>query len=248
MTASVSRTLIRTLVVDDEALSRANLTVLLHSDPDIELLPECESGDQAIQSIRALKPDLVFLDIQMPGCDGFDVLEMLGSELQAAVVFVTAFDRHAIRAFEVAALDFLLKPFDDARFAKTIARAKEKIASQQQTPNKSTILTVKSAGRVILLPIGNIEWIEAADYYSSLHVGTKTYLIRRTMNELERDLDETFFCRIHRSAIVNIRYVEQVSFGRDGEYEVVLRSSTRHALSKRYREQLQNRLRFPITS
>jgi two-component system LytT family response regulator len=246
MTASVGCPIIRVLVVDDEALSRANLTVLLRSDPDIELLPECASGDQAIQSIRALKPDLVFLDIQMPGCDGFDVLEMLGSELQAAVVFVTAFDRHAIRAFEVAVLDFLLKPFDDARFAKTIARAKKKIASQRQTPTKSTILPVKSAGRVILLPIGDIEWIEAADYYSSLHVGTKTYLIRRTMNELEQDLDETFFCRIHRSAIVNLRYVEQVSFGRDGEYEVVLRSSKRHALSKRYREQLQNRLRFPI--
>jgi two-component system LytT family response regulator len=246
MTASVGRTLIRALVVDDEALSRANLTVLLRSDPDIELLPVCESGDEAIESIRALKPDLVFLDIQMPGCDGFDVLEMLGSELQAAVVFVTAFDRHAIRAFEVAALDFLLKPFDDARFAKTIARAKEKIASQRQTPNKSTILPVKSAGRVILLPVENVEWIEAADYYSSLHVGTKTYLIRRTMNELERDLDETFFCRIHRSAIVNLRYVDQVSFGKDGEYEVVLKSSQRHALSKRYREQLQNRLRFPI--
>ena len=103
-------------------------------------------------------------------------------------------------------------------------------------------------GRVILLPVGDVEWIEAADYYSSLHVGTKTYFIRRTMNELERDLDETLFCRIHRSAIVNLRYVDQVSFGKDGEYEVVLRSSKRHALSKRYREQLQNRLRFPITS
>ena len=146
MIATAARQLIRALVVDDEALSRANLIVLLHGDPDIELLPVCESGDQAIQSIRSLKPDLVFLDIQMPGCDGFDVLEMLGSELQAAVVFVTAFDRHAIKAFEVAALDFLLKPFDDARFAKTIARAKEKIASQRQMPNKSTILPVKSVG------------------------------------------------------------------------------------------------------
>jgi two-component system, LytTR family, response regulator len=244
MTASIGRTLIRALVVDDEALSRANLTVLLHSDPDIELLPVCESGDQAIQSIRTLKPDLVFLDIQMPGCDGFDVLEMLGSDLQAAVVFVTAFDRHAIRAFEVAALDFLLKPFDDSRFAKTIARAKEKIASQRQTPKKSTILPVKSAGRVTLLAVDDVEWIEAADYYSSLHVGAKTYLIRRTMNELERDLDEIFFCRIHRSAIVNLRYVDHVSFGKNGEYQVALKNGVLRPLSRPYREQLQNRLGF----
>ena len=158
---------IRALVVDDEPLARRNLTVLLRRDPDIEIVTECGSGSDAIVEIRESKPDLVFLDVQMPECDGFDVLEILGSDLPPTVVFVTAHDEYALRSFDTGALDYLLKPFDDARFQRALNRAKEKLAHIAERRSKGVDrLVVKSAGQVLFLSESEIDWIEAADYYA----------------------------------------------------------------------------------
>src|SRR5216683_6308260 len=160
---------IRAIVVDDEPLARSNLTVLLRRDPEIEIVGECESGMQALSEIRSKKPDLVFLDVQMPECDGFDVLELLGADLPPAVIFVTAHDEYAVRAFEAGALDYLLKPFDDARFHRALNRAKDKLAHYaERQPQRAGRLVVRSGGRVVFLDVVEIDWIEAADYYACL--------------------------------------------------------------------------------
>jgi two-component system, LytTR family, response regulator len=234
---------IRALVVDDEPLARSNLTVLLRLDPEIEIVRECGSGMEALVEIRKSKPDLVFLDVQMPECDGFDVLEMLGRDLPAAVVFVTAHDQYALRAFESGALDYLLKPFDNARFDRALGRAKEKIVHGRNPARTMEWLSVKSAGQVSFLKISEIDWIEAADYYSCLHVGGKTHLLRRSMSELDQELDQGVFCRIHRSTIVKLDRVRGLKLNENGEYDVLLHNGTRLRLSRRYRKQLQSRLR-----
>lgn len=234
---------IRALVVDDEPLARRNLTVLLHRDPDIEFVAECGSGTDAIREIQRTRPDLVFLDVQMPECDGFDVLEILGSELPPAVVFVTAHDEYALRAFDAGALDYLLKPFDDARFQRALNRAKDKLAhsAERQTQGVER-LVIKGVGRVLFLSVSEIDWIEAADYYVCLHVGNETHLLRRTLSELERELDTGKFCRIHRSVIVKLDRIRGLELKDDGEYEVVLKCSVRLRLSRRFRKKLQDRL------
>jgi two-component system, LytTR family, response regulator len=233
---------VRTLVVDDEPLARSNLTVLLRADSEIEIVAECGSGMEAIAEIRRLKPDLVFLDVQMPECDGFDVLEMLGGDLPEAIVFVTAYDQYALRAFEAGALDYLLKPFDDARFERMLQRVKDRVGQTKSLPRQVESLTVKSAGQVLFVKVPEIDWIEAADYYSCLHVGARTHLLRRSMAELEEELDEADFCRIHRSAIVRLDRVRGLELNESGEYDVLLDGGTRLRLSRRYRKQLQARL------
>ena len=233
---------IHVLVVDDEPLARSNLTVLLRRDPEIDVVRECGSGMDALAEIRSSKPDLVFIDVQMPECDGFDVLEMLGSDLPAAVVFVTAYDQYALRAFEAGALDYLLKPFDDARFDRALGRAKERIAHDRDPLPTLDRFAVKSAGQVSFLKASEIDWIEAADYYSCLHVGARSHLLRRSMVELEDDLDPSFFCRVHRSSIVNLDRVRGLKLGQDGEYEVLLQNGAQVRLSRRYRKHLQARM------
>lgn len=233
---------IRTMVVDDEPLARSNVTVLLRLDPEIEVVGECRSGMEALAEIRGQKPDLVFLDVQMPECDGFDVLEQLGGNLPSAIVFVTAYDQYALRAFEAGALDYLLKPFDNARFDRALSRAKERIVQGRQGSSRSERLAIKSSGQVAFLKISDIDWIEAADYYACLHVAGKTHLLRRSMSELEQDLDVRTFCRIHRSTIVNLDRVRGLELGEDGEREVLLENGTRLRLSRRYRKQVQERL------
>jgi two-component system LytT family response regulator len=233
---------IRTLVVDDEPLARSNLTVLLRRDPEIEIVGECGSGLKALREIRSGKPDLVFLDVQMPECDGFDIVEQLGKDLPLAVVFVTAYDQYALKAFEAGALDYLLKPFDNARFDRALGRAKERIAQRKASPWKIDRLVIKGAGQVTFVRISEIDWIEAADYYACLHVRTNTHLLRRRMADLERELDQTMFCRIHRSSIVNVNRIRSLEVSEDGEYEVALDTGTRLRLSRRYRKQLQSRL------
>jgi two-component system LytT family response regulator len=200
--------------VDDEPLARRNVCVLLRRDPQIEILDECGSGAEAIARIRSAKPELVFLDVQMPECDGFDVLEQLGQNLPSAIVFVTAYDHYALRAFEAGALDYLLKPFDNARFEQALDRAKQKITlkrniSRSVSPRPDR-LAIKSVGQVEFVKLSEIDWIEAADYYASLHVGSKTHLLRRSIMELEQELDPEVFCRIHRSTIVNLRRVQSL--------------------------------------
>jgi two-component system LytT family response regulator len=243
---------IRALVVDDEPLARSTLTVLLRRDPEIEIIGECGSGAEALVLIRSTKPDLLFLDVEMPECDGFDVLEILGGELTATIVFVTAYDKYALRAFETGALDYLLKPFDDARFHRALQRAKQRVAQAriehvridpaQIAPPTREWISLKSAGQVLFLKISEIDWIEAADYYSCLHVGTRSHLLRRSMSELEQELDSTVFCRIHRSTIANLDRVRCLKLNESGEYDVCLDNGATLRLSRGYRRQLQSRL------
>ena len=234
---------IAALVVDDEELARRNLTVLLRRDPDIAAITECASGRAAIEEIRKSRPGLVFLDVQMPECGGFDVLELLGNDLPPAVIFVTAYDEYALRAFEAGALDYLMKPFDDARFRLALQRAKEKLARYLPLkPRAAERLVVRSQGQVLFLDVADIDWIEAAGYYACVHVAGDTHILRRTLAELQQDLGEERFTRIHRSVIVNLQRVHGLELQAGGEYEVVLRSKQRLRLSRRYRRQLQDRL------
>jgi two-component system LytT family response regulator len=233
---------IRTLVVDDEPLARRNLTILLAHDPDIGPVIECGSGVEAVDTIRRWRPDLIFLDVQMPECGGFDVLEMLGAELTGAIIFVTAHDEYALRAFEVGALDYLLKPFDDGRFARALARAKSRIAQPPPPRDAGHRLVVKSPGQLLFIDPAAVDWIEAADYYACLHVGSDTHLIRRTLAELERDLTPGGFVRIHRSAIVNLNRIRGLELQSSGEFEVVLQSGAQLRLSRSYRKRLQDLL------
>jgi len=233
---------IRTLIVDDEPLARSNLAVLLRADPEIGIVGECGSGEQALGEIRVANPDLLFLDVQMPECDGFDVLELLGKNLPPAIVFVTAYDQYALRAFEAGALDYLLKPFDNARFELALSRAKQRIRLGRDRAPKLERVIIKNAGQISFVKISEIDWIEAADYYACLHVGERSHLLRRSLSDLEEDLDPNVFCRVHRSSIVNLERVRGLKVTPDGEYEVLLDTGTSVRLSRRYRKQLQERL------
>lgn len=242
MTANDPPVKIRTVIVDDEPLARSNVAVLLRRDPAIEIVSECGSGADALNVIRSVHPDLLFLDVQMPECDGFDVLEMLGGESPPAIIFVTAYDQYALRAFEAGALDYLLKPFDNTRFERALERAKQKIALGKDRPSRVERLAVQSAGQVTFVNVADIDWIEASDYYAALHVGQKTHLLRRSLADLECDLDPARFSRIHRSTIVNLERVRGLKSGEDGEHIVQLNDGTALRLSRRYRKALRSRL------
>ena len=234
---------IHALVVDDEEWARRNVTVLLRREPDIDSVNECDSGLEAVKIIRESRPDLVFLDVQMPGCDGFDVLELLGSDLSSIIIFVTAYDKYALRAFEAGALDYLLKPFDDGRFRLALNRAREKIV--RYAPSRTgqvDRIVVKSRGEVLFLNVADIDWIEAVGYYACLHLGSDTHVLRRSLLDLERDLNEEKFMRIHRSAIVNLDQIHALELKDTGDYEVVLKSKARLKLSRRFRKRLQDRM------
>ena len=235
---------LQVLVVEDEPIARRNLIVLLRRDPDIGAVAECGSGPEAIQAMQTSQYDLVFLDVQMPECDGFDVLELLGADLPAAIIFVTAYEEYALRAFEAGALDYLLKPFDDARFVRALNRAKEKIAHYASAPPRHVQrLTIKSRGELVFLDVADIDWIEAAGYYACVHVGAQTHILRRSLSDLERDLGAEKFVRTHRSIIANLDRVRGLELHASGEYEVVLKSHIRLRLSRRFRKELQDRLR-----
>jgi two-component system LytT family response regulator len=234
---------LRVLVVDDEAIARRNLTVLLGRDPDIGAIVECDSGMAAIDEMRRTRPDILFLDVQMPECDGFDVLELMGPDMPAAVIFVTAYDEYALRAFDAGALDYLLKPFDDARFDRALQRAKSRLALEPTHGRQSvTRLVVKNRGETLFLNASDVDWIEAANYYACLHVGNVTHILRRSLQALEKELDEKTFVRIHRSIIVNCDKVRGVELNAGGEYEIVLHSQVRLQLSRRFRKHFQDRM------
>ena len=255
---------IRTLIVDDEPLARRNLRVLLEKDPQIEIVDECRNGREAVKAINALSPDLIFLDIQMPELDGFDVLARVDPERIQAIIFVTAFDQYALKAFEVHALDYLLKPFDDERFAFALQRAKSQIdareinrvskrllalleerESQRSTPEQNylTRVMVKGAGRVVLLKVDEIDFIEADGNYAKLHVGRKAHLLREKMHDLEGRLDPAKFVRIHRSVIVNLDRIKEMHPHFNGDYIVVLDDGQKLRLSRSRRENLQAKLK-----
>ncbi|HSE18374.1 MAG TPA: LytTR family DNA-binding domain-containing protein [Pyrinomonadaceae bacterium] len=258
---------IKTLIVDDEPLARRNLRVLLERDPQIEILDECRNGSEAVKAINTLSPDLIFLDIQMPEMDGFDVLAHVGPEHIQAIIFVTAFDQYALKAFDVHALDYLLKPFDDERFARALERAKSQIAAREinqlserllalleerETERKGSKheerylsrLMIKAASRMMLLKVDEIDFIEADGNYAKLHVGRKTHLLREKMNDLEGRLDPAKFVRIHRSAIVNLERIKEMHPHFNGDYVVVLEDGRQLRLSRTRREQLEARLRI----
>ena len=245
---------IRTLIVDDEPLGRERIRMLLQDDPEVLLVGECKDGHEAVEAIKAQQPDLVFLDVQMPELDGLGVIRTIGIAHMPAVIFVTAFDEYAVHAFEVHALDYLLKPFDIERFAEAFERAAELIRHRQKTDLDRRLarllddlkpaakglerLMIKTQQRIYFIRTDEVDWIEAAGNYVRLHVGGKTHLLRQTMNALERQLDPNRFLRIHRSTIVNIDRVRDLHRMFNGEYEVRLYDGTTLTLSRGYRSQL----------
>ena len=242
----------KVLIVDDEPLARQTITLLLRDESDITVAGEC-SGVDAPAMIEKTKPDLVFLDVQMPELDGFEVLEAIGRESIPAVVFVTAYDQYALRAFEVHAVDYLLKPFDDERFAQTLQRAKERMRGRASTEQILELLAehrranrefaqrflVRVREKVVVVKSSEIDWIEAADDYVSLHAGGKAHLLRETMNEIEQRLDPQRFFRIHRSAIVNIDRVREIHPLFRGDCAIVLSDGTQLKLSRTRREEFE---------
>ena len=255
---------IKTLIVDDEPLARRNLRVLLEKDPQIEIVDECRNGHEAVKAINTHSPDLIFLDIQMPEMDGFDVLARVGPEQIQAIIFVTAFDQYALKAFEVHALDYLLKPFDDERFAHALERAKSQISaseidklsqrllalledrkgSDEQQQSYLTRLMIKTSNRMMLLKVDEIDFIEADGNYAKLHAGRKTHLLREKMNDLEGRLDPARFVRIHRSVIVNLDRIKEMHPHFNGDYIVVLDDGRQLRLSRSRRENLEAKLKF----
>ena len=233
---------IRALIVDDEPLARSNLRVLLRRDSEVEVVNESQSGMEGLAEIRKRRPDLVFLDVQMPECDGFDVLELLGADVPPAIIFVTAYDQYALRAFEAGALDYLLKPFNNTRFEQALGRAKQRIREHRHHPAQPDRLAVKGTGQVWFVRLSEIDWIEAADYYACLHVGARSHLLRRSLMELERELQGSVFCRIHRSTIVNLERVRALATNADGDYDVLLEDRTSLPVSRRHRRRLQEQL------
>jgi two-component system LytT family response regulator len=245
---------IKTLIVDDETLARRRIRRLLAAESDVEVVGECGDPQKAVDFIQERNPDLVFLDVQMPGLDGFGVLESLPPKTSPAIIFVTAFDQYALRAFEVRALDYLLKPFDRARFRKALDRARTQIRQQVTTPLDTRLNTlldnlgskpkamdrvvIKSAGRIMFLRTDEIDWLEAADNYVRLHVGQDSHLLRETLGTLETRLDSSKFMRIHRSTVVNIDRMKELQPWFHGDYIVILQDGTRLNLSRTYRDRV----------
>jgi two-component system LytT family response regulator len=239
---------LRAVVVDDEPLARDTVRRLLERDPGVEVAG-LASGVDAVAMIERTSPDILFLDVQMPEVDGFDVLEAVGADAVPAIVFVTAYDEYAVRAFDVHAIDYLLKPFDDARFARALARAKERVLSglpdarlaallRQRSPYLRRFL-VRKRDRVVVVAAEDVDWIEAADYYASLHVGDTAHLLRESLNELEQRLDPERFVRVHRSAIVNVARVREIHPLFHGDGALVLAGGARVKLSRARRDQFE---------
>jgi len=245
---------IKTLIVDDEPLARERIRDLLARDPEVLVAGECADGVEAIAAIRALEPDLVFLDVQMPEKGGFDVVAEIGVDALPTLVFVTAYDEYALRAFEACALDYILKPFDEERFARTLARAKAQIVGTGERDVHRRVLAlveelrarakhldrlmIRAGGRLFFVDVGEIDWIEAEGNYVRIHVGEASHLLRETISGLESQLDPDRFLRVHRSTIVSLDRVREIRPLFHGEHSVVLRDGTTLTLSRGYRDRL----------
>lgn len=249
---------IRTLVVDDEPIARERVRSLLEQQPDIDVVGECADGAQAVSAIEQLEPELVFLDIQIPVVDGFGVIRALPPHHVPMVVFTTAHDEYALQAFEVHALDYLLKPFDSSRFRRTLERARQRLEHQRagdlgerlvamvralrtEPAEPADRIVVRSGGRVVFVRIDEIDWVDAAGNYVQLHVRGDAYLLRETMSAMEARLERSRFARIHRSHLVNTDRIKELQPG-TGEHAVVLHDGTRLTLSRGYRDSLQELL------
>ncbi|MGH7456621.1 MAG: LytR/AlgR family response regulator transcription factor, partial [bacterium] len=246
---------IRVLIVDDEPIAREGLRTLLSAERNVEIIGECRNGREAVQAIRVQAPDLVFLDVQMPKMNGLEVIEQIGVVQMPAVVFVTAYDQYALQAFEINAMDYLLKPFDEERFQKTLQRAGKHFQQQNaqnlqqrlaavldhfgnDQPKRPKRFVVKSAGRIFFVNVDEIDWIAAAGNYVQLHVGPQSHLLRQTMDAIEAMLDAEKFLRIRRSAIVHVERIKELKPLSKGEYQIILRDGTQLASSRRYRAKL----------
>ncbi|MGH9887700.1 MAG: LytR/AlgR family response regulator transcription factor [bacterium] len=245
---------LRVLIVDDEPLARRGLRVRLERMSGIEIVGECQSGGDAVAAIDARSPDLVLLDVQMPEVDGFDVIDAVGADRMPVTIFITAHDAHAIRAFDANALDYLLKPVDDERFARSVERARARVAERDArareremgavlaaAPKRDTRIVLRDRGRVLVLEHRDIDWISAEGDYVRVYAGGRGYLVRHTMTAMEARLDASAFARIHRSAIVNVGRVREVRPHGDRDYTVVLRDDTKLKMSRSFRD----RLTFP---
>jgi two-component system, LytTR family, response regulator len=250
----------RVVIVDDEELARRGIRIRLERGRDIDIVAECGNARGAIEAIRREAPDLVFLDVQMPGKAGFEVVESIGWDVFPHVIFVTAYDRYAVQAFEVNALDYLLKPIDDERFDMALQRARESLSRDRdsdigrrlssvfgQLParendirkkGRADRMVVRSGGRVVFVKTAEIDWVEAAGDYVTLHAGRKTWLLRQTISEMEKKLEANGFSRIHRSTIVNLERIGEMRALDNGEYRVILHDATELKLSRNYRHAL----------
>lgn len=242
--------MIRALIVDDEPVARRGIRHHLREEADIEVIGECGDGAAAIDAIAELAPDLVFLDIQMPEVGGFDVVDAIGIARMPAVIFVTAYDEHALRAFDVHAVDYVLKPIDRERFRTALERARQRLSRKdlgdriaaalqelgRTTRPYSKRLAIKSDGRVTLVDVGDVDHVEAAGNYVEVHVGPRHHLLRETMANIEARLDPERFVRVSRASIVNADRVRELQPMFNGDFVVVLRDGTKVAGSRRYRE------------
>jgi two-component system, LytTR family, response regulator len=251
----VSSPPIRVLIVDDEPLAREGIRLRLTDEPDVEIVGECGDGPEAVRLIRALAPDLVFLDVQMPGLDGFGVVDAVGVEAMPTVVFVTAFDRFALRAFEAHALDYLLKPLDEKRFADALSRARSRLGGTRdgrlderlsalieglRGPSYLERFSVPVGHRVTFVRVDRVSWIVSEGNYARLHADGASYLVRDTMQALEGKLDPARFVRIRRSTIVRIECIQDLEPLFQGEFLVRLRDGTRLTSTRGYRDRLQH--------
>jgi two-component system LytT family response regulator len=250
------------LIVDDEPLAREGLRMLLAEDPEVAAIHEAKDGREAVAAIQGTRPDLVFLDVQMPEMDGFGVVAEVGAEHMPAVVFVTAHDRYAIQAFEINAIDYLLKPVTEERFRQALARAKARLnakptddASRQILSLLETIasprrylkrLAVRSAGKTVFVDVEDVDWLEAAENYVQLHAGRAGHLIHVTMNTLEKSLDPETFVRIHRSVIVNVNRIKELQPALHGEYTITLTNGVRLQSGRMYNAKLRTLAENPF--
>jgi two-component system LytT family response regulator len=244
---------LRLLIVDDEPLIRTGVRNVLSSMAHIEILAECETGLKAVEVIRSQNPDLVLLDVQMPGCSGLDVIAEIGPDRMPAVIFITAYDEYAIKAFEMNAIDYLLKPFDDDRLRSSIARAKERIAARDQVALTKQLealvntrerkwpqrLVVRNGDRYDFVQLASVDWIETANNYVQLHCGAKTYLLGETLSSLENSLNPEQFLRVHRFHLVNISRVVAVHSMLNGTYEMELQNGVRISTGRQFKEAVQ---------
>lgn len=243
----------RALIVDDEPLARRGVVLRLRKNKDIEIVGECADGESAVQQILELSPDVVFLDVQMPGMDGFEVLRALPADSLPAVIFLTAYERHAVRAFEVHALDYLLKPVDDERFAAAIDRVRKRMSASSKMKMADRLLemlepstskyvsrfTVKTGSRLQVVPVDDILWISAAGDYAELHAGNRAHLLRETMSALQEKLDPAKFMRIHRSRIVRSDGIVELRSIENREFAVKLTDGSEHRSSRTYADQVE---------
>ena len=245
---------LKALIVDDEPLARERLRNFLAADPDVEIVGECTNGSHAVEAVLAKSPDLTFLDVQMPVMDGFEVLDALGPRRTGVVIFVTAYDKYALRAFDAFALDYLLKPFDRPRFHRALLRAKTFLRQDHATEVNQRLLAlieslktggkymqrlpIRESGRVLFLQAREIDYVEAAGNYVNLRIGKEAHLVRETMTHMESRLDPALFRRIHRSTIINLERIKELQPLFNGDYAVILRDGTRLTMSRTYRGKL----------